>query len=223
MPYSTLFFDLDETLYPIGSGVWEAIAVRIDTYMAEHLPLTAEEIPALRTHLYHQYGTTLRGLKIEYGIDELDFLRYVHDIPLQNFLAPNPWLRQTLLGYPLRKIIFTNADIHHADRVLDALGLDGCFERIIDVLDTAPYCKPQPEAFQAALQLCGNLRPEECILIDDGVRNIAAAREVGLYTIWVGLNGQDSNSSADAQIASIQDLPLVLDPLLDSQSAGKEA
>ncbi len=158
MRFSTLFFDLDETLYPIKSGVWEAIAVRIDAYMAEHLPLTAEEIPALRTRLFIEYGTTMRGLKAEYEIDELDYLRYVHDVPLKDFLVPNPQLRQTLLGYPLRKIVFTNADVHHARRVLDVLGLDDCFERIIDVLDTAPYCKPQPEAFRMVLQSCGNLK-----------------------------------------------------------------
>ncbi len=215
MRYSTLFCDLDETLYPSKCGVWESIAVRIDDYMAGHLPLPREEIPALRTRLFIEYGTTLRGLKMEYKIDELDFLRYVHDIPLRKFLTPNPWLRQTLLSLPLRRVIFTNADVHHARRVLDVLGLDGCFERIIDVLDSAPYCKPQPEAYHRALESCGGLKPGECILIDDGRRNIATAREVGFYTIWVGQNGQGTDPNAHAHIHSIQELPQVLDPLLN--------
>ncbi len=223
MPYSTLFFDLDETLYPSKSGVWEAIAARIDAYMTRHLTtVPPAEIPALRTRLFHEYGTTLRGLKTEYRIDELDFLRYVHDVPLKDLLKPNPWLRQTLLGYPLRRIIFTNADTNHARRVLDALGLQDCFERIIDVLEVSPYCKPQPEAFQLALERCGSLQPAECILIDDGRKNIAGAREAGLYTIWVGQKGQGVDPGAHATIASILDLPQVLNPLLNGTLSGKK-
>ncbi len=223
MSYSTVFFDLDETLYPSHSGVWEAIAARINTYMTQHLTMVPPaEIPALRTRLFHEYGTTLRGLKTEYQIDELDFLRYVHDVPLKDLLAPDPWLRQTLLRYPLRRIIFTNADTHHARRVLDVLGLGDCFEQIIDVLGISPYCKPQPEAFQLALERCGGLRPEECILIDDGRRNITGAREAGLYTIWVGQKGQGHDPDAHATIASIRQLPQALDPLLSSSLRGKE-
>ena len=33
MPFTTLFFDLDDTLYPPSTGVWDAIGDRIDLYI----------------------------------------------------------------------------------------------------------------------------------------------------------------------------------------------
>lgn len=219
MRHTVLFFDLDETLYPTSSGVWDAIALRIDRYLEDKLHFPRPEIPALRARLFHTYGTTLRGLKEEYHIDELDYLRYVHDIPLKDYLSPNPLLRQILLEYPLRRLIFTNADVHHACRVLDVLGLSDCFDQIIDVLDIWPYCKPQPEAFRLALQYSGNPPVNECIFIDDGPKNIVAARQMGFYTISVGAASRQAG--AHASIAAIHELPRVLDPLLNHTSPRK--
>jgi putative hydrolase of the HAD superfamily len=85
MRYSTLFFDLDETLYPSQSGVWDAIADRIDSYMLEILNFPAAEIHPMRSRLFKQYGTTLKGLQVVCEIDPYHYLQYVHDVPLKTF------------------------------------------------------------------------------------------------------------------------------------------
>jgi putative hydrolase of the HAD superfamily len=121
MRYSTLFFDLDETLYPSQSGVWDAIADRIDSFMLDILKFPAAEIHPMRSRLFKQYGTTLKGLQAVCEIDPYHYLHYVHDVPIKNFLFPNHRLRQVLQEYPQRKVIFTNADRPHAERVIDAL------------------------------------------------------------------------------------------------------
>ena len=187
MNYTTLLIDLDETVYPSSSGVWDAISVRMEQYMHERMNLPLEDIPSLRKHLYQKYGTTLHGLQITYQVDERDFLNFVHNVPLDGLLTPDPELRQVLQRYPQKKFVFTNADRSHANRVINRLQLADCFDGIVDIYDIAPHCKPMPEAFLTALRLTGNQAPDQCVFIDDSPRNLAGARALGFYTVQVGL------------------------------------
>src|SRR5512142_707586 len=118
MPFTTLFFDLDDTLYPPNNGVWGAIASRIESFMRDRVGIPPEEIPALRQTLFRTYGTTLRGLSITRHVDVHEYLAFVHDIPLKEYLVPDPRIRSIIQRYPQRKLIFTNADRNHAHHVL---------------------------------------------------------------------------------------------------------
>lgn len=219
MSYSTLFIDLDETVYPTACGVWEAISRRMEQYMHDRLNLSWEEIPDLRKNLYQQYGTTLRGLQVTRRIDEREYVDYVHNVPLEQFLTPDPELKSVLQLYPQRKVIFTNADRNHAHRVMRILGISDCFEDMIDIFDLSPYCKPMREAFAIALERAGESAPHSCVFIDDSPHNLAGARAFGLDTIQVGSpkpGYRHPESQAHAQIARLKDLPQVLDPLSGS-------
>ncbi len=182
----TIFFDLDDTLYPNTSGLWQAIRMRINLYMKERLDLPDGDIPNLRRFYFETYGTTLRGLQIHNHVDPLDYLAYVHDLPLHEYLAPAPQLRRLLMSLPQRRWIFTNADAAHAGRVLQALGLVDCFQGIIDILAMDFACKPEKEAFEMALQIAGESNPAHCMLIDDSLRNLIAAQRLGFTTVLVG-------------------------------------
>ncbi|HEY3344055.1 MAG TPA: pyrimidine 5'-nucleotidase [Anaerolineaceae bacterium] len=208
MRLKTFFIDLDDTLYPPSAGIWERIRERMSLFMLERLHIPSDEIQPLRHCLYETYGTTLRGLELVYHIDTDEFLRFVHDVPIEDCISPDPLLRQVLHAYPQRKIIFTNADCLHAERVLAALNLADCFESIIDIRQIHPNCKPQPEAFSAALAIAGETDPSECLMADDSDRNIEAARAAGLFTIHV--TTQDPHPSAHHHLAHLRDLPTVL-------------
>jgi putative hydrolase of the HAD superfamily len=186
MPFTTILFDVDETLYPPSAGIWALIRQRIDLYMHDRLGIPADEVSKMREEFFIQYGTTLRGLTITLGIDPLDYLSFVHDIPVKNYIAPAPYLKQVLQQIHLQKVIFTNADSGHASRVISALQIADCFDQIIDILDISPYCKPQNEAFEIALQKIGSPDPCSCIFVDDSPRNLAAAKQLGMTTIHVG-------------------------------------
>ncbi|MFN7034955.1 MAG: pyrimidine 5'-nucleotidase [Bellilinea sp.] len=205
-----LIFDLDDTLYPPESGLWHAIGDRINLYIQLRLGLTLTEAVALRDQMYHQYGTTLRGLQLHYRISAEDYLAFVHDVPLNRYLKPDPHLRKILTSLPLRKVIFTNGDRSHANRVLNALQLDGCFEDIIDILDIAPYCKPMPQSFQLALEKAGVQDFSRCVLFEDSNRNISSARTLGLFTVLVGKNG--GPSEAHLQIPTIHEVISLFTP-----------
>lgn len=179
------FFDLDNTLYPHDCGLWEVLRDRIDLYMTEQMHFPADQVSGLRHRLWSQYGTTLRGLQAEYHVDTDAYLEYVHALPLRDFIKPNPALHQLLAALPQPKVIFTNSDAAHARRVLDALEITEFFQDIIDVYTQAPHCKPQPEAFQKALERVDE-PPENCLLIDDSPNNLAAAHQLGFKTVSIG-------------------------------------
>ncbi|HVP21988.1 MAG TPA: pyrimidine 5'-nucleotidase [Anaerolineaceae bacterium] len=209
MTITTLLIDLDDTLYPASCGLWDAIRGRINLYLTERLGLNAERAAALRRDLFHKYGTTLRGLQAVYQVNSEDYLHFVHDLPLERYLSPNPRLCQVLQALPQRRVIFTNADAAHACRVVHALGLDGCFEDIIDVHVFDPFCKPMAEAFQAAFNRL-RVAPDECTLVDDTLRNLETAKSLGMGTIWVCADGPAPSPAVDAVVGDITELENVL-------------
>ncbi len=208
MKFTTIFFDLDDTLYPASTGLWHAIKKRMNDYMRERMGFPEEEIPHLREKYFLQYGTTLRGLQANHQINVDDFLAYVHDLPLNDYLTPNPLQRSIIASLPTRNLIFTNADIHHARRVLTHLQLDDLFDTIVDVNAAAPYCKPMPESFEIAMKAAGETDPSRCVMIDDLTRTTRAARSAGLYAILFGRG--EPHPDANACFADWQVLPSLL-------------
>ncbi|XAR58346.1 Pyridoxal phosphatase [Bertholletia excelsa] len=139
--YKCLLFDMDDTLYPLSSGLNLACRKNIEEFMLRHLHINENEVPRMCLDLYREYGTTMAGLKaLGYEFDDEVFHTYVHGkLPYED-LKPDPVLRNLLLSMPQRKIIFTNADKAHAARVLNRLGLEDCFEGVIcfETLNTPP-------------------------------------------------------------------------------------
>lgn len=208
MKFTTIFFDLDDTLYPASTGLWQAIKKRMNMYMRERMGFSNAEIPRLREKYYREFGTTLRGLQANHKIDVQDFLTFVHDIPLGDYLQPDPALREVIASLGTRSLVFTNADAAHAGRILKALALEDCFEAIVDVNAVAPYCKPMPDAFRIAMERAGESDPARCVMIDDLPRTTHAAREAGFFSI---LFGQDRpHPDANATLRNWQNLPFVL-------------
>ncbi|MEN8172295.1 MAG: pyrimidine 5'-nucleotidase [Chloroflexota bacterium] len=201
----TLLFDLDATLYPESNGLWKVIRERIVRYMDERMHIPIEHIDKLRDDYYVTYGTTLQGLEAHYDIDPADYLNFVHNIQLSDFIQPDTALREMLLSIPHRRWIFTNSDKDHTVRVLAALGIEDCFDGIVDVWAIRPHCKPQKEAYQMALKLADIRDPQQCVFLDDSTRNLVPAQEMGIYTVLVG--AKENHPSADRIISGIHELP----------------
>ncbi|MEA3351506.1 MAG: pyrimidine 5'-nucleotidase [Chloroflexota bacterium] len=213
MKLRTIFFDLDSTLYPESNGLWAAIRERIDLYLHERMNLSFDEIPKLRHQYYIRYGTTLKGLQAHFDVDAVDYLNFVHDLPLDDYLQPDPRLREMLLSIPMRRWVFTNSDLEHTQRVLAKLNIEDCFEGIVDVWAMQPYCKPQQEAYQKALELIEDSDPQTCALLDDSEHNLAAARDLGFFTVLVGKN--EAKSAADRVLIKLHNLPQIVPEFWD--------
>ena len=209
MRFTTIFFDLDDTLYPSNTGLWYAIKERMNIYMRERMGFPEDQIAHIREKYFLQYGTTLRGLQAHHEINTQDYLAFVHDLPLTDYLTPNPTLRSVIASLPTRNLIFTNADIHHAERVLTILELRDLFEVIVDVNAVSPYCKPMPESFQIAMKLAGETDPSKCVMIDDIHRTTRAAKEAGLFSILY--NEEVPIGAADAHLSDWNELRQLLE------------
>ncbi|XP_009600978.1 uncharacterized protein C24B11.05 isoform X1 [Nicotiana tomentosiformis] len=133
LKYECLLFDMDDTLYPLSSGLNLACRKNIEEFMLHFLDIEETEVPKMCLELYREYGTTMAGLKeLGYEFDNDKFHGFVHGrLPYDEVLKPDPLLRNLLLSMPQRKIIFTNGDKAHAIRVLSKMGLADCFEGII--------------------------------------------------------------------------------------------
>ena len=197
MRFTTIFFDLDDTLYPSSCGLWPAIKQRMTSYMDERMGIPRDEIPRLREAYFREYGTTLRGLQANHHVDVQDYLAYVHDLPLKDYLHPNPTQQKVLASLPTRNLIFTNADMSHARRVLRQLQIEAYFADIVDVNRMDPYCKPSTEAFKIALSIAGENDPSKCVMIDDLPHTTRAAKAFGLYAILFGasVTGPDTDAA----------------------------
>ncbi|XP_031378913.1 uncharacterized protein C24B11.05 isoform X2 [Punica granatum] len=139
--YECLLFDMDDTLYPLSSGINLACRKNIEDYMLHNLQIEESEVLRMCLELYREYGTTMAGLKaLGYEFDNDEFHAYVHGRLPYETLKPDPVLRNLLLSMPQRKIVFTNADKDHVAKVLSRLGLEDCFEGVIcfETLNPSP-------------------------------------------------------------------------------------
>jgi putative hydrolase of the HAD superfamily len=216
MTITTIFFDLDDTLYDKSNRLWDAIRDRMNLYMLDKLRIAPDQVGYLRRHYYENYGTTLRGLQLHYNINADDYLAFVHDLPLENYIRPNPELRRLLQSIPQSKYVFTNADSDHADRVLRILDILDCFLAIIDIRAMNYHCKPEEEAYRTALEIAGVRLAHGCLMIDDSSRNLAKARELGFTTVLVGKDG--NFNGIDFEINSLIELPQVLPQIISFEN-----
>ncbi|WOL04733.1 Haloacid dehalogenase-like hydrolase [Canna indica] len=75
--YDCLLFDLDDTLYPLSSGIAAECSKNIRDYMHEKLGIEETKVPDLCALLYQKYGTTMAGLRaIGYDFDYDDYHRF---------------------------------------------------------------------------------------------------------------------------------------------------
>ncbi|NTU59908.1 MAG: pyrimidine 5'-nucleotidase [Deltaproteobacteria bacterium] len=181
--------DLDNTLYPAGNGLFRRINERIVEYLALRLGLAGEEGRALQQRYREAYGLTVIGLMKHHGVDPDEYSRFVHDVPLEELLAPDPALGEVLEGLGGPKVVFTNGSVAHAEAVLGRLGVRAQVGGIFDLafMDYVP--KPQPHGYRKLLAALGEA-PAGCWLVDDVPANLDTARDLGMQTVLVGPSPQ---------------------------------
>jgi putative hydrolase of the HAD superfamily len=217
--FEYILFDLDDTLYPRASGLMAAIMERIMMFMTHKVGIPADDVPTKRHSYHQQHGTALRGLMHEYQIDPLEYLAFVHDLNPLDFFSASPPLNQMLQEIPLRKVIFTNSDRLHTERVLNTLQVRSHFDPIIDITAVNYKNKPDPLAYQQALSLL-DVSAERCIMVDDSPRNLMPAKDLGMTTILV--DGTGPSIAIDYAVPTIFHVGPVLKNLLLNQGRSSD-
>ena len=204
-----ILFDLDNTLYPQEKGVFTRINERINEYVRLKTGREDQEVDLLRREYQERYGTTLGGLMRHKAVNTEEYLDFVHDIPVEDLLEPDPALTNFLSSIKLPMVVFTNGTCRHAGRVLDAMGISFLFDGICDLEATAYIGKPHKEAFEAAVGFL-DCPLEETIFIDDLPVNVEAGGAIGTLSIHVNGHG---DGVGDIQVKSVMDLESIFSPM----------
>ena len=179
----TWVFDLDNTLYPHHLNLWQQVDVRIRDFIAGFLKITHEEAFTLQKDYYKRYGTSMRGLMTEHGMNPDDFLDFVHQID-HSPLEPNAVLGAAIERLPGRKLILTNGTRRHAHAVLARLELDAHFEDVFDIIAAELEPKPSPGTYDRFLK-AHDVDARKAAMFEDLARNLAVPHALGMTTVLV--------------------------------------
>jgi putative hydrolase of the HAD superfamily len=189
----TWLFDLDNTLYPLESGLGRDIDRRITDYVERLTGLSRAEAYALQRRYLDEMGVTLRGLMLHHDVDPDDYHAMFDDLPLE-VISHDPELVAAIERLPGRRIIFTNADAGHAGRVLERLGMTELFGGVFHIESANFVPKPEREAFEMLLAAHA-IDPKTTAFFEDRALNLEPAAALGMTTVLVGL---DAAANTDA-------------------------
>ena len=179
----TWVFDLDNTLYPRHLNLWQQVDERIREYVAKFLDVGREEAFRVQKDYYRRYGTTMRGLMAEHGLNPDDFLDFVHEID-HSPLEPDAALGAAIEALPGRKLILTNGTRKHADAVTRRLAIDHHFEGVFDIVAAELEPKPAPQTYDRFLKTHG-VDPSRAAMFEDLARNLEVPHRLGMTTVLV--------------------------------------
>jgi len=199
-------FDLDNTLHNATPHIFPHINRSMTAYLQQYLQLDEAAANALRVHYWQRYGATLSGLMRHHGTDPAHFLWHTHQFPeLERMVLREPRLRHVLKALPGRKVVFSNAPQHYARAVLKLLRVADLFDDVMAVEQTRFRPKPDSFGFLRLLQR-HRVAAAQCVMVEDSVENLVAAKRLGMRTVWVN-GGNKSAPCVDVKIRDVMQLP----------------
>lgn len=191
--YGAVVFDMDGTLI-----LSEPAIIRAWTAWAIEFGVTAEE---------------LRGF---HGVPTADVVRAVLDdgrvgvaldrineLELRELagIVPVPGSVEALAALPAgRKAVATSCSESLARARLAASGLEA--PEIVVTVDDVERGKPAPDIFLAAADRLG-IDPSDCLVVEDAVQGLAAARAARMSTLAVTTTTPAAQLAADAVVADL--------------------
>ncbi len=179
---------MDDTLHDASWRVFPRMLQEMRAYIERHLGVDAGEADRLRQHFWARHGATLLGLVREHGVHAEHFLAETHrfdDLP--GLLRSDRSQRAALRRLDGRKYVLTNAPRAYALRVLRAIGILHAFDGVIAIEDMRQFgqWRPKPDARMLRHVLRRlRLRPAQCLLVEDTLEHLRAARTMGLRGVW---------------------------------------
>lgn len=183
---------------------WEILAAR------RGLPLPPD-------HFKRGFGKTNNAIIPELGwaTDPPEVAALAHEkeelyraLVREKGLDPLPGARELLAALQARGIpraIASSTERANLDLPLDHMGLRGFFDAIVSG-EEVPQGKPDPAVFLLAAQRLG-VAPGDCVVIEDALVGIEAARRAGMRVIAVATtNPLAALGPADAAVESLADL-----------------
>ncbi len=203
MPIKCFIFDLDGVLTDTAEyhyRGWKRLADE------EGLPFTREDNEALRgiprreSLMLILKGRIYREEKIQEMMERKNnyYLEFIHAINPNDLLPGARDLLIEIHSMGLKSALGSASK--NAREVIQRLGIANLLDAISDG-NSVERQKPAPDLFlHAASQL--NLKPAECVVVEDTASGIAAGRAGGFHTL--GLGPRERVGAADVVLPSLQ-------------------
>ncbi|HXA65100.1 MAG TPA: HAD family phosphatase [Bryobacteraceae bacterium] len=199
-----VLWDMDGTL--VDSEEFHWLSWR-DTMAAEGLPITRDQFVV--TFGQRNDSILPRWLGAHAAPDRIQRVGDVKEALYRKLvrnsgIAPLPgaaeWVRR-LYQEKWRQAVASSAPRANVEVVLEVIGLAGCFQAIVSAEDVTAG-KPDPQVFlTAASRLAA--APAECVVVEDAVAGVEAARRAGMRSIGVSRNAV---LAANVAVRSLADL-----------------
>ena len=198
-------FDLDNTLHNTSAHIFPRINVAMTEYIVEHLQITPEEADKLRVSYWHRYGATLLGLMRHHNTDPHHFLHHTHQFAdLPQLVVFERELRGMLRKLPGRKVVISNGPLAYVLSILEEMRVLMQFDKVLGIEQMGLHPKPQLRAFRAALHTL-RVPATRCILVEDSLENLRAAKALGMRTVWISRNA-GKPAYVDVKLRSVLEL-----------------
>ncbi len=190
----TWLFDLDNTLHDASHAIFPAINDNMNALIArvldaESKPSHPQAVNALRIAYWQRYGATLLGMMRHHGVKSADFLRDAHQFDnLAQMIRAERGVGRWLSRLPGRKILLTNAPAEYAHSVVRHLGLHRHFAAHLPIesMHVHRQLRPKPSRLLLRKLLARERLPaRDCVLVEDTLQNLKAAKSLGIRTVWI--------------------------------------
>lgn len=112
-------------------------------------------------------------------------------------------LLKSLAGSGFRQAVASSAPLENVKQILTSLEIESYFGSVISEKDVSES-KPSPQAFLLAAQRLG-IKPVCCVVIEDAVAGVTAARRSGMRCIGVtNTHPRESLKKADLVVSSLE-------------------
>ena len=123
-----------------------------------------------------------------YWIFDLDHTLYTLDKNTgfrYSLLEKNSQLDTQLKMLPLKKILFTNGTIGHAEKALKKIGIYHHFRGNIHARDTLNALKPGIESFDRLIQTVGITPRDKVVFFEDTIENLITSKGYNWITVLI--------------------------------------
>jgi putative hydrolase of the HAD superfamily len=217
-PVRLITVDLDDTVWPCAPVI-QAAEQALYAWLSEHTPRLTERFgpDALREHRRALMGarpeiahdvTAVRLLSLRTLLLEMDYDGALADAAIdlfrryRNRVEPYadvaPVLARLRDRHRLVAVTNGNADVQETP-------LRGAFHHALSAAE-AGAAKPDPALFELAMRVAGAEPAETLHLGDDPVRDIEAARRIGISAVWVNRAAQPWPEALAPPLLEVQDL-----------------
>ena len=202
MKTKNLVFDLDATLYYAGNAIEELSDKKVCTYFVDKLHITLSQAQDLIAELRKKYKYETEAINKELPFSKYDFVEYICDLDM-SILPTNKELDNLLSQIPNPKYILTDSTSKHVKDTLKQIAVsEKHFQGICDAHIMSYTFKHSLEGYNKFFEHF-LLKPEDCIMFEDSLKNLEVAKSLGMTTVLISPNIKEKPTFADYLYSNI--------------------